>query len=227
MQNPNINSRVSIDVDDAQVGQVQFELQPIVRTNCLVARGFELLFRGPSTMDWIDVDRAALNYVRAHKLDHTTLFVNLANESLMSIPTDEFVSTAGGRKVVFEISESHSEHMPYSQIADKVNELIELGFHFAIDDFGSGRDGLKRIYSIKRASVIKIDRLFVRQSMSRSDAANVLRLLVAQWKASGIQVVMEGVENAAILDFAKDIGADLVQGWHVDTIIADRVMQAA
>jgi EAL domain-containing protein (putative c-di-GMP-specific phosphodiesterase class I) len=227
MQNPNINTRVSVGVDNAQVGQVQFELQPIVRTRSMVPRGFELLYRGPRTLSWIDVDRAVLNYLRTTPCDHNTLFVNLSNESLLTIPAEEFATAAAGRKVVFEISESHTEHEPFAQIATKVNELIELGLHVAIDDFGAGRDGLQRIYSIKRVSVIKIDRLFVCQAMARADAANVLRILVSQWKSSGIQVVVEGVENAAILDFAVEVGADLVQGWHVDAIVVDQSRHAA
>lgn len=227
MYNPNTNNRVTVGIDNAPVGQVQFELQPIVRTNSMIPRGYELLYRGPRTVSWVDVDRAALSYLRDNDGGHMPLFINLSNESLLAIPATEFAEAAAGRKVVFEISESHTDQEPFAKIAAKVNDLIELGLQVAIDDFGAGRDGLQRIYTIKRVSVIKIDRLFACQAMSRSDAANVLRLLVAHWRASGIQVVIEGVENAAILDFAKEMGADLAQGWLVDSMVAERALQAA
>lgn len=227
MQNPNTNARVIVGVDNAQVGQVQFELQPIVRTHSLVPRGYEMLYRGPRSLRWVDVDRAVLNYLRSAECDPRPLFVNLSNESLIAIPAEEFADAAAGRRVVFEISESHTEHEPYAQIAAKANELIELGLQVAIDDFGSGRDGLQRLYSIDRVSVIKIDRLFVCQAMGRPDAANVLRLLASQWKAGGIQVVVEGVETASVMEFAEDIGADFIQGWHVDALVLEQALKAA
>lgn len=204
-----------------------FEMQPIARSDSLVPRGFELLYRGPTPPCWIEIDRAVLRYLRSMPRIRSTLFVNLTNDSILTITPEEFVSAARGRSVVFEISEKDSDSVKFAAVVAKVNQLIDQGLHFAIDDFGSGRDGLQRLFSLRRVSVVKIDRDFALQCRSRADATNTLRTLISMWKASGIQVVIEGVDDAMFLDFARDAGADLVQGWHIDHLVTDLAVHAA
>lgn len=223
LRNTHITVAQNVEANDT----FTFELQPIVRSNSLITRGFELLYRGPSPRSWIEIDKAALRYLRSMPRINSTFFVNLANDSILAIPIDEFVSAVSGHSVVFEISEKDSDSKKFGRVAAKVNLLIDFGLQFAIDDFGSGLDGLQRLFSIRRVSVIKIDREFALQCRFRADAANTLRTLISMWKASGIQVVIEGVEDATFLDFARDTGADLVQGWHIDALVTNMSVHAA
>lgn len=221
------NARITIAQYVDTTESHMFELQPIARSDSLVPRGFELLYRGQTPHCWIEIDRAVLRYLRSISHVRSTLFVNLTNDSILSIAAEEFVAAARGRSIVFEISEKDSDSAKFRAVVAKVNQLIDQGLHFAIDDFGSGRDGLQRLFSLRRVSVVKVDRDFALQCRSRADATNTLRTLIAMWKASGIQVVIEGVDDPMFLDFARDTGADLVQGWHIDRVATDLAVHAA
>lgn len=60
--------------------------------------------------------------------------------------------------VTFELSEAVSGYPNRNAIAEKVNRLIDIGARVALDDVGAGRDGLERLYTIRSATVVKIDR---------------------------------------------------------------------
>lgn len=220
------NDYISLDAGDTNLSPLTFELQPIVFGNGITPFGYEMLIRGRRGQTWLEIDRRVLRYLHEHTGLLPPLFVNLANESLLSIPDEEFVRATNGRNVIFEISETHTESTAFDKIAEKVNNLIELGVRFAIDDFGSGRDGLQRLYSLPHVSVVKIDGAFLINCMRRSDASLVLQGLVAQWRRDNILVVAECVESSEILQFANRIGIELAQGWHIDALVYSQAKAA-
>lgn len=224
--NRSCNDHISMDAGDTNLSPLTFELQPIVFGNGITPFGYEMLIRGQRGQTWLDIDRRVLRYLREHTGTLPPLFVNLANESLLSIPDDEFVGASNSRNVIFEISETHTESVAFDKIAEKVNNLIEHGVRFAIDDFGSGRDGLQRLYSLSHVSVVKIDGAFLISCMRRADATLVLEGLVAQWQRNDILVVAECVESSEILQFANRIGIDLAQGWHIDALVHSQAKAA-
>lgn len=199
---------------------IHFELQPIMRADDGAVRGYELLYRGPRPKDWTSVDRSVLRYLAKVPLMLPTLFVNLANESVLAIPGEEFIAANAYNDIMFELSESLTDAISFKAIAEKVNNLAAGGLQFAIDDFGNGLDGLKRVYAYNQVHAIKVDGALLINCMRRPDAAQALKPLIANWRASSILTVAECVENPEIMAFAKEMGFELLQGWHIDAMLA-------
>lgn len=200
---------------------LRFEAQPIVSLRAGDVVGRELLYRGEPPIDWAQVDAAVLRYLQVAR-SHPLLFVNLSNRGLLNASVDDLVQARERNGVIFELSESVAEYARRGDIATKVNMLIELGVRVAIDDFGAGRDSLERLYELGPTTAVKIDRLFLQTCARRADAAKTLQHLVQQWREAGVLSIAEGVENADLYDFARIVGCDMVQGWHVDALVNRR-----
>lgn len=210
---------------DTLVGStIPFEMQPIVHVADGRVKACELLYRGKRPADWALVDAAVLNFLSVPRPGLPPVYVNLSNDILMSRHTNEFAQVATANDVTFELSEAVSGYCDRVQIAEKVNELINVGARVALDDFGAGWDGLDRLYAVRNVAAIKIDREFLLTCMRRSDARRMVRMLIAQWRREGIKSIAEGVENEAMFAFVQAVGVDLVQGWFVDSLIGTNLM---
>jgi EAL domain-containing protein (putative c-di-GMP-specific phosphodiesterase class I) len=201
--------------------RLRFEAQPIMSLRRGEVVGHELLYRGEHPSDWSKVDAALVSYMQDTR-SHPHLFVNLSNRGLLNASADELVQAAQRNNVVFELSESVAEYGQRTEIAAKVNALIERGVRVAIDDFGAGRDSLERLYELGPTTAIKIDRVFLQTCARRTDAAKTLQHLVQQWREAGVLSIAEGVENADLYEFARILGFDMAQGWHVDALVNQR-----
>lgn len=86
------------------------------------------------------------------------------------------------------------------------------GIHLAIDDFGTGYSSLSylRNFPVDR---IKIDRSFVGQLPQDRHSVAIVEAILAMAKALDLQVVAEGVEDQAQLDFLKNRSCTMVQGF--------------
>jgi EAL domain-containing protein (putative c-di-GMP-specific phosphodiesterase class I) len=202
---------------------VRFELQAIADAADLSVYGYEFLYRDKvrptSAAGWAKVDQGVLKYLGKITLGlDRPCFINLSHESFMAISEAQFLEASEKNELRFELSEAVAEGALFEQVCNKVNRLIGRGMHFAIDDFGAGLDGSRRLYALDQVAVIKVDRDLLISAAGRSNAAKMLAASVASWKVAGIQTVAEGVETAELLAFAQGLGFDLVQGWHVDTL---------
>lgn len=200
-----------------------FEMQPIVWLGSGAVHAYELLYRGPRPVDWCDVDSAVMEFLTCPRAGLNPLFINLSNQTLISHDVDVFVRVASANDVTFELSEAMAGHAERASIAEKVNRMISAGARVALDDFGAGRDGLERLYSLQGPSVVKVDRDFILTCMQREDACRVLKMLVAEWRRAGVKSLAEGIENASMFEFAQTIDVDLVQGWWVDAMVAGEI----
>ena len=196
-----------------------FEMQPIVQVSDGRVKACELLYRGARPADWTAVDGAVINFLSKPQIGLPPVYINLSNEILMSGATVDFAQVASANDVTFELSEAVSGYTNRGAIAEKVNQLIEVGARVALDDFGAGRDGLERLYAIRRTTAVKIDREFLLTCMHREDARRMLCMLVAHWRREGVKSIAEGVETQAMFAFAQTLGVDAVQGWFVDTLL--------
>ncbi|NYH20196.1 EAL domain-containing protein [Paraburkholderia bryophila] len=101
---------------------------------------------------------------------------------------------------------------------DVRNELAKfklLGVNLAEDDLGSGHSSLIRLRELP-FDWIKIDRSIV--SGVSEDASNVLRFvyqLTRLGRSLGKSVVVEGIEDAGMLEAIVILGADVAQGYAI------------
>jgi diguanylate cyclase (GGDEF)-like protein/PAS domain S-box-containing protein len=91
--------------------------------------------------------------------------------------------------------------------------LREMGLRLAIDDFGTGYSSLDRLRRF-RVDRIKIPESFIAEICTNSSDASIVRASFGLARELDIEVVAEGVENAAQLALLKTWGCRIVQGYY-------------
>jgi diguanylate cyclase (GGDEF)-like protein len=90
-----------------------------------------------------------------------------------------------------------------------LNELKKLGVLISIDDFGTGYSSLEYLnrFAIDK---LKIDKSFVHSNSN----LNIVKTIIVMGKNLGLEVVAEGVENQAELDFLIKNNCNNYQGYY-------------
>jgi len=99
-----------------------------------------------------------------------------------------------------------------SATVESLHQLRALGVSIALDDFGMGYSSLTSLEQLPITRV-KLDRLLVAGVDSNPRSAAIVRSIVALCHGLGLQVVAEGVERAAQLEFLAQCGPLGVQGY--------------
>jgi EAL domain-containing protein (putative c-di-GMP-specific phosphodiesterase class I) len=100
----------------------------------------------------------------------------------------------------------------YVGIGQVLQELNDIGIRTAIDDFGIGHSSLNNLRQYQ-FHTLKIDRSFVADLDRNPSARSLIRGIVSMGHALNMQVVAEGVEQDNQLDFLREQGCDLIQGY--------------
>lgn len=97
-------------------------------------------------------------------------------------------------------------------IRNKVNQLREAGIFISIDDFGTGYSSMS---CLKRFPIntLKIDRSFVRDIPAGSDDIAIIQAIIALACSLNMKTVAKGVESQEQLDFLRDHGCHIAQGY--------------
>ena len=99
-----------------------------------------------------------------------------------------------------------------AQAADAIDSLKGLGVALSLDDFGTGYSPLTYLRQLP-IDEIKIDQSFVRGLPLRQDSVAIARAIITLANALGLQVVAEGVETAAELEFLRQFDRCRFQGY--------------
>jgi EAL domain-containing protein (putative c-di-GMP-specific phosphodiesterase class I) len=119
-----------------------------------------------------------------------------------------------------EITEGVLHDDSANEIA-KLKRLHDAGVRVAIDDFGIGYSSLSRLATLP-VDTLKIDRVFVRQSLGSSSGSSLVRTIIALARAFNMTTVAEGVEKQEQLDLLWHLGCDQSQGFlHSPALSAD------
>ncbi len=95
-----------------------------------------------------------------------------------------------------------------------LHELTAAGVDVVIDDFGTGYSSLARLGELP-ISGLKIDRRFTRGLGRDAAALRVVRAIAELAGAYGLEVVVEGIEDAAALGSVDALGCRYAQGFHL------------
>ena len=95
---------------------------------------------------------------------------------------------------------------------DSLRRLREMGVSIALDDFGIGYSSLTSLEQLPITRV-KLDRMLVEGVDSNPRSAAIVRSIVALCHGLGLQVIAEGVERPAQLEFLSHCGPIGVQGY--------------
>lgn len=81
-----------------------------------------------------------------------------------------------------------------------------------LDDYGTGDSSLQSVFKLP-IDAIKIDRSFVRDLPDDPTSAAIVDSTVLMAHRMGLRVIAEGVETLAQVDYLRQIGCDLAQGF--------------
>jgi diguanylate cyclase (GGDEF)-like protein len=115
------------------------------------------------------------------------------------------------RYLEIEITESVVMQNASSAIAT-LDRLSQMGIHLSVDDFGTGYSSLSYLKRFP-LNTLKIDRSFVRDLANDNNDAVIVQAIIALAHSLKLQVVAEGVEDAAQLGFLMSFGTDAYQGY--------------
>jgi diguanylate cyclase (GGDEF)-like protein len=105
-------------------------------------------------------------------------------------------------------------------VMDNVDQAIEMmqalhnaGVQLAMDDFGTGYSSLSYL---KRFPIqkVKIDRSFISDLENDDDSKSIARAIIQMSHSLGLDVLAEGVETEAQLQYLQDDKCDYVQGYY-------------
>ncbi len=115
------------------------------------------------------------------------------------------------RQIELEITESTIMHEDAATTAALL-ELEELGVGLSMDDFGTGYSSLANLRRFPFAR-LKIDRCFVAGLPDSPDDVAIVEAVIALGRSLGLEVVAEGVETRAQMDFLVSRGCSGLQGF--------------
>ncbi|MDO8608550.1 MAG: EAL domain-containing protein [Phaeospirillum sp.] len=95
----------------------------------------------------------------------------------------------------------------------KMKALRDLGIGLSIDDFGTGYSSLSYLGQFP-ITTLKIDRAFIADVDTNPKTAEIARAIIGLSRGLNLEVVAEGAEVAAHINFLRDNGCDTVQGFY-------------
>ena len=198
----------------------QFRLEPIVDLVSDETLGFELLAGADRCPDWTDDDWRAwyarmADLFRTHIPASVRVFVNVdAHQALDPAIIEGLLAIPGRDRLVVEWTEriSPAIHVTRTWASARAFEsLTKAGIGLAIDDVGSGYDGIGRALQ-GRPAFAKLDASLIH--LARHVDPRFLRDLHALFEGIGAVVIAEGIESPGDLERIRAAGIRYGQGYY-------------
>lgn len=150
---------------------------------------------------------------------------DLGRANLIETITEALEETGfSPRLLELEVSENTIFHN-MERSRSVLEQIKALGVRLAIDDFGVGSSTLSQLARLP-FDTLKIDRQFASQLTSSPNEAAIVNGIVTIAKSLGVEVIAEGVENQAQLDFYESLGCHHIQGWlFAEAVPVDQVSE--
>lgn len=221
--------------------ELELVYQPVINSKTLKIKGFEALLRWNSKKyglimpddfieiiemtsyiqdltDW--VIRTAMKKQRDFykKNFNFNLSVNISAKNLQdkffykrvkAILNEEGINASS---IIFEITETNFLSNT-DVVMMNLENLKELGFRIAIDDFGKGFSSFSYLSQFK-VDIIKIDKYFIQNIVKQNNNYKIVNELINLAHNLNLSIVAEGVETESIFNLVKDLGCDYVQGYY-------------
>ena len=141
--------------------------------------------------------------------------VNVSRHHLVE---DEFIEVLDGLIDKIGIDKQSlelaiTETVNNQQVSEMSNRLKDEGFMLLMDDFGSGYSSLSILLETP-FDVIKIDKKFMENMLVSKKGKLILEQVVAMAGKLDLGLLAEGVETREQVEFLKEIGCDMVQGFY-------------
>ena len=120
--------------------------------------------------------------------------------------------------VPIELTESSGMNM--TQIKELAQKMVSLGFPLHMDDFGSGYSSISNLNSLP-FHMLKLDKSLV-DYIGNSRGNQVLRHIISLAHGLEMDVLAEGVETAEQVQFLREVGCDVIQGFYFSRPLPER-----
>jgi diguanylate cyclase (GGDEF)-like protein len=160
---------------------------------------------------------ARTNVWQSDGLPKLSVAVNLSArqfaDSMLLEKLTRIIHTSGLDPAHLELEITESVVMANGECAVAVlDKLKSIGVQIAIDDFGTGYSSLAYLKRFP-INTLKVDRSFIRDIPADSGDMKITRAIIAMAHGLRLNVVAEGVETAAQLEFLRSLSCDAVQGY--------------
>jgi EAL domain-containing protein (putative c-di-GMP-specific phosphodiesterase class I) len=127
-------------------------------------------------------------------------------------------------RIVLELTEGNILEMS-SHVANQLRDLRRQGFQLAMDDFGTGYSGLQRLTELP-FSEVKIDRSLISAIDYDQLQQAMLSAVIRLSEATGIMVVVEGVERSRQRQMLLTLGCRHGQGYQLSAPLSALELEA-
>ena len=94
-----------------------------------------------------------------------------------------------------------------------INKLMDLGFSFSLDDYGTAYSNISNVMSTNYLN-IKMDSSILWDSFKSEKSKTLLESNIKTFRSLGCNIIQEGVETKEQLEFVTNAGANLIQGFY-------------
>lgn len=117
--------------------------------------------------------------------------------------------------IEIELTESSCEE-DYDRLKKFINHVKGYGFVVSIDDFGTGYSSLSMLRGLN-VDTIKLDRSFLTSAYEEDFSSKLfIQDIIRMINNQNEKILCEGVETKDILDFLKESGCHVIQGFYFD-----------
>jgi EAL domain-containing protein (putative c-di-GMP-specific phosphodiesterase class I) len=149
----------------------------------------------------------------------TSVSVNLPIVSLMSrelpVRIDKILAAHSVSPSQLTLEVTEDGWLQQEAVAREVLTRLRVrGFGLSIDDFGTGYSTLQQLLHAP-FNELKLDQSFVSKALEDEESRIVLSSSIVMAHQLKLEVVAEGIENAAQWRVLADLGCDVAQGFYV------------
>lgn len=158
-----------------------------------------------------------LNTWSEHGLADVHIAINLSASQLTDHALPDVLENAlertgvEGRRLEWEVKES-TVMQHHTMSSSMLARVADMRIGLSIDDFGTGYSNMAylRRYPVQK---VKIDASFVNGLPGRGDDRAITDAIISMAQPLGLDVVAEGVETPQQMEYLRDHGCDIAQGY--------------
>ena len=122
-------------------------------------------------------------------------------------------------QINFEITESFKMSNS-EEVIRTINNFIDMGFKFSLDDFGTGNSNLDYMLAMP-INIVKFDYKITQKYFKDKKTEIMLGYIIPMIKTMGFEIVCEGVESELQFEKMTSLGIEHIQGFLLSKPISE------
>ncbi len=116
-----------------------------------------------------------------------------------------------------ELTESAIMENPSNSV-EVLEGIKRMGIKISVDDFGIAFSSLSYLQRIP-LDTLKVDRFFIEDVVNPYEDKPIIKAIINLGHTLGLEVIVEGIETKEQLEFIKNNGCNLYQGFYFSKAI--------